>query len=227
MRRCRGGSDELPPEGRSVHRRRLPLVRSYVSLDGSSARRARIPDDWTKNLSRKQVAGRCSFGVRASVLCRIIPSTTGWVAIFFATGRKEIATLQKPAKNSTCRGRMDGPSAGPRAATACTGYEHRSDEDERTNSPRALRISAYGGVCDSADQGAAGVGDGAGEPVEVRARAASRRNACPGDDKWQGATCSLPLLMYSAPGGLRQDPGRIAESSGRSQNRRMWEVANA
>jgi hypothetical protein len=38
--------------------------------------------------------------------------------------------------------------------------------------------------------------------------------------KGKEVTRSLPLSMYSAPGGLRQDPGRVAESPGRSQNLR-------
>ena len=47
-------------------------------------------------------------------------------------------------------------------------------------------------------------------------RAAASRGGCSstadGQRKKQGVTRSLPLLIYSAPGGLRQDPGRVAQS---------------
>jgi hypothetical protein len=44
-----------------------------------------------------------------------------------------------------------------------------------------------------------------------------RRLSVPADDNGKGKeSCpSLPLLTYSAPGGLRQDPGRAAESAAR------------
>src|SRR5580704_2096567 len=62
---------------------------------------------------------------------------------------------------------------------------------------------------------------GAGRPREIllsrRYRRARRAAASPGsypstaDDKGKENTHSSPLSIYSAPGGLRQDPGRAAE----------------
>ena len=57
----------------------------------------------------------------------------------------------------------------------------------------------------------------AGSPpglVPVARRAAASRGGCPStaDEKGQGVARSLPLLIYRAPGGLRQDPGRVAQS---------------
>jgi hypothetical protein len=45
-------------------------------------------------------------------------------------------------------------------------------------------------------------------------RAAASRRACPStaDDKGKGKYPLLPLSTYNAPGDLRQDPGRAAES---------------
>ncbi len=40
----------------------------------------------------------------------------------------------------------------------------------------------------------------------------ARRLSATTDDKGEGITYSVPLSTYSAPGGLRQDPGRAAES---------------
>ena len=48
-------------------------------------------------------------------------------------------------------------------------------------------------------------------PYAARCRFVRRLSVHSGR-KRQGVTRSLPLSMYSAPGGLRQDPGRAAES---------------
>jgi hypothetical protein len=43
-----------------------------------------------------------------------------------------------------------------------------------------------------------------------------------GTIRGKGSSHSLPLLTYSAPGGLRQGPGRAAESSAGARNLRKW-----
>ena len=49
----------------------------------------------------------------------------------------------------------------------------------------------------------------------------------PMDNDGKGENRTSPLLMYSARGGLRQDPGRAAESLAEARTWRKWESRNA
>src|SRR4029434_1962822 len=61
---------------------------------------------------------------------------------------------------------------------------------------------------------------GAGQPVASASRAGDRRVVRPSGRKEKGkeVTHSLPLSMYTASVGLRQDRGRAAQSTVRGQN---------
>ena len=106
------------------------------------------------------------------------------------------------AADGTSSGDGRGPSkATPAASLASRRRSRGSSTTRAVRSSLNLRRRAVQGRSSWIDV----------PPYAARCRFVRRLSVHSGR-KRQGVTRSLPLLIYSAPGGLRQDPGRVAES---------------